>query len=66
MTSDSVILAYNDGASVPLAAFHADWASRDYGTGRVEFYKNRQLVDVVTLKPSQTLLAAPISPAPFE
>jgi hypothetical protein len=61
MTSEWIIIAYNENASVPFAAFRADWASRDYGTGRTEFYKNRQLVDVVTLKPSQTLLAAPMN-----
>lgn len=65
MASEWIILAYNDGASVPFAGFDADWASRDLTTGRVEFYKSQQLVDVITLEPSQTLLAAPIGPAPF-
>jgi hypothetical protein len=63
MRNEWVILAYNDGASVPFAAFNADWASRD-GVGRVEFFKNRQLVDIITLEPSQTLLAAPIDAPP--
>jgi hypothetical protein len=61
MTREWVIAAYNENASVPFAVFRADWASRDYGTGRVEFFKNRQLVDIVTLTTSQTLLAAPIN-----
>lgn len=61
MASEWVVAVYNENASVPFAVFDADWASRDYGTGRVEFFKNRQLVDVVMLKPSQTLLAAPIN-----
>jgi hypothetical protein len=61
METNWVILAYNDGASVPFAAFNADWASRDLATGRTEFYKNRQLVDLLTLEPSQYISVAPVN-----
>jgi hypothetical protein len=56
-----LILAYNEGASVPFAVFDVDRASRDYGTGRVELFKDGQLVDVITLEPSQFLRVAPIN-----
>jgi hypothetical protein len=61
MIAEWVIAAFNENVSIPLAVFHADWASHDKGTGRVELFKNRQLVDVVTLKPSQRLIALPIN-----
>jgi|HubBroStandDraft_6_1064221.scaffolds.fasta_scaffold378402_2 hypothetical protein len=54
MTQEWSILAYNENASVPFSGFRADWASRDYATGRTEFYKNGRFVGVLTLEPSQT------------
>jgi len=56
-----VILAYNEGAGRPFAVFDVDRASRAYGTGRVELFKDGQLVDVITLSPSQYLRVTPIN-----
>jgi hypothetical protein len=61
MMKPEIILAYNEGASVPFAMFDVDRASRDYGTGRVELFKDGQLVDVITLTPSQFIFVAPIN-----
>jgi len=57
---DQIIAAYNKNASIPFREFDADWASRDYGTGRVLLFKNREFVAEITLKPSQTLVAFPV------
>jgi hypothetical protein len=59
--SVELMLVYNENASVPFAVVDADWASRDLATGRTEFYKNRQLVNVLTLEPSQYVLVAPLN-----
>ena len=56
-----LMLVYNENASVPFAVVDADWASRDFGTGRTEFYKSRQLVKVLTLEPSQYIYVAPVN-----
>jgi hypothetical protein len=61
MPSEWVIAAYNEGASKPFAVFHADWASRDYSSGRVEFFKSGRLIDEVTLERSETLAALPFN-----
>jgi hypothetical protein len=61
MTTEWVIAAYDEGASVPFGVFRADWASRDFGTGRVELFKRGQSVEEVTLTPSQRLVALPFN-----
>ena len=60
-----LMLVYNENARVPFAVLDADWASRDLRTGRTEFYKNRQLVDVLALKPSQYIYVAPVNAPVF-
>jgi hypothetical protein len=47
--------------SKPLHVFDADRASRDYGSGKVQLFKNCELVDEVTLSPSQELVCVPLN-----
>jgi hypothetical protein len=52
----------NEDGSVSFPLVHAaDWASRDYGTGRVELFKNGRPVGEITLKLSQELITIPFN-----
>jgi len=65
MTTE-VFIVRNKGFSKPLNVDvpDADRASRDYGSGRVQFvqfFKNCQLVGEVTLAPSQEVVCVPLN-----
>jgi|HubBroStandDraft_5_1064220.scaffolds.fasta_scaffold01051_16 hypothetical protein len=62
MTTE-VFIVRNKGFSKPLDVDvpDADRASRDYGSGRVQFFKNSELVGEVTLAPSQEVVCVPLN-----
>jgi hypothetical protein len=62
MTTEAFIVR-NKGFSKPLDVDvpDADWASHDYGSGRVQFFKNCELVGEIALAPSQELVCVPLN-----